>query len=89
LQEAVVDRSSFAGIIGAMLFFQAGCAVAAPTAPMDSPTNSGRLIEGRALYEAQVNFGGARENDLGPGFDFGVPLRSKAATEPSAEKMVR
>jgi hypothetical protein len=89
LQEAVVDRSSFARIIGAMLFFQAGCAVAAPAAPMDSPTNSGRLIEGRALYEAQVNFGGARENDLGPGFDFGVPLRSKAATEPSAEKMVR
>jgi hypothetical protein len=56
---------------------------------MDSPANRGRLIEGRALYEAQVDFGGARENDLGPGFDFGVPLRSKAATELGAEKMVR
>jgi hypothetical protein len=84
-----VDRSSFARIIGAILFFQAGCAVAAPAAPMDSPANGGRLIEGRALYEAQVDFGGARENDLGPGFDFGVPLRSKAATERGAEKMVR
>jgi hypothetical protein len=56
---------------------------------MDSPANRGRLIEGRALYEAQVDFGGARENDLGPGFDFGVPLRSQAATELGAEKMVR
>ena len=84
-----MDRSSFARIIGAILFFQAGCAVAASAAPMDSPANRGRLIEGRALYEAQVDFGGARENDLGPGFDFGVPLRSKAATELGAEKMVR
>jgi hypothetical protein len=73
--------SSFASVLSAMLFFQVGCAIAAPAAPMDSPTNSGRLIEGRALYEAQVNFDGARENDLGPGFDFGVPLRSKAATD--------
>jgi hypothetical protein len=77
LPEAAMGPSSFAIVLGTMLFFQAVCAVAAPAAPMDLPTNSGSLIEGRALYEAQVNFGGAHENDLGPGFDIGVPLNSK------------
>jgi hypothetical protein len=81
LQEATMGEASLAGIIGVMLFFHAGCALAAPAVPMDSTTHSGRLIEGRAVYEAQVNFGGTRENDLGPGFDFGVPLTSKTAPE--------
>jgi hypothetical protein len=83
LQEATMGRASLAGIAGAMLFFQAGCALAAPAVPMDSTSNSGRLIEGRAVYEAQVSFGGTRENDLGPGFDFGVPVTSKTATGPA------
>jgi hypothetical protein len=56
---------------------------------MGAPVNNGTLIEGRAVYEAQVNFGGARENDLGPGFDFGIPPQSKTATGPGAEKVVR
>jgi hypothetical protein len=72
-----MDRASLARITVAILFFQAGCALAAPATPMGSSRDSGKLVEGRALYEAQVNFGGARENDLGPGFDFGVPLSSK------------
>jgi hypothetical protein len=84
-----MGRASLAGLVGATLFFHAGCALADPAVPTGSTTNSGRLIESRAVYEAQVSFGGARENDLGPGFDFGVPLPSKTATEPEAGKMVR
>jgi hypothetical protein len=79
-----MDPSSLATIIGAVLFIQAACALAAPAGPTNLPTSSGRLIEGRAVYEAQVNFGGARENDLGRGFDFGVPLISKTPTGDAA-----
>jgi hypothetical protein len=81
LQEATMGRASLGGIVTLMLFFQAGWALAAPAVAMGSTSNSGRLIEGRAVYEAQVNLGGTRENDLGPGFDFGVPLTSKTALE--------
>jgi hypothetical protein len=54
---------------------------AAATVPRAIPSRHSELIEGRALYEAQVNFDGARENNLGPGFDRGVPLKSKAGAD--------
>jgi hypothetical protein len=84
-----MERASLARITAAILFFQAGCALAAPATPIGSSTNSGKLIEGRALYEAHVNFGGARENDLGPGFDFGVPPDSKTPIGADATNMFR
>jgi hypothetical protein len=55
-------------------------AIAGTAEQTNSQKHEGKLIEGRALYEAQVNFGGVRENDLGPGFDFGVPFKSKSRT---------
>jgi hypothetical protein len=61
LPEAAMRPSSFASVLGAMLFFQAGCALSAPAASTNSSADNCRLIEGRALYEAQVDFGGARE----------------------------
>jgi hypothetical protein len=89
LPEAAMGPSFFARVLGAMLFFQAGCSLSAPAATTNSSVNSGRLIEGRALYEAQVNFGGARENDLGPGFDFGVPFHSKRPNGADPANMFR
>jgi hypothetical protein len=62
-----------AGTAGLILSLGSAFAIAASPALPNSSRHSGELIEGRALYEAQVSFGGARENDLGPGFDFGVP----------------
>jgi hypothetical protein len=47
------------------------------------------LIEGSAVYEAQVNFGGARENDLGPAFDFGGPFNSKRPNGADPANMFR
>ena len=78
-----MERASLARITAAILIFQAGCALAAPATPIGSSTNSGKLIEGRALYETQVNFGGAREND------FGVPLDSKTPIGADAANMFR
>jgi hypothetical protein len=73
-----VRYSLLAGTAGLILSIGSGAAIAAtPASTIPSKYGDG-LIEGRALYEAQVNFGGARENDLGPGFNFGVPLKSKA-----------
>ena len=56
-----MDRASLTRITVAILFFQAGCALSAPAASTNSSADNCRLIEGRALYEAQVDFGGARE----------------------------
>jgi hypothetical protein len=81
--------SSFAKIMGAILFVHGACALGAPAAPTNSSITSGRLIEGSAVYEAQVNFGGARENDLGPGFDFGVPFNSKRPNGADPANMFR
>jgi len=74
-----VRYSLLAGTAGVILSL-GSVAIAAAPAPASSSLHTGELIEGRALYEAQVNFGGARENDLGPGFDFGVPTKAKAFT---------
>jgi hypothetical protein len=84
-----MDQSSFARIICAVSLLQGGWALTASSAPLSSTTSASRLIEGRAVYEAQVNFGGARENDLGPGFNFGVPLTSKTPTGADPTNMFR
>jgi hypothetical protein len=74
----VVSRSLFAAIAVLALSVGSSFAIAGTAEPTNSQKHEGKLIEGRALYEAQINFGGVRENDLGPGFDFGVPLTSRA-----------
>jgi hypothetical protein len=85
-----MDLSSLAKIMGAILFAQAACTLGAPAAPTNSSiSSSSRLIEGRAVYEAQVSFGGARENELGPGFDFGVPFNSKRPNDADPANMFR
>jgi hypothetical protein len=84
-----MDLSSLAKIMGAILFVQAACTFGAPAAPTNSSISSSRLIEGRAVYEAQVNFGGARENDLGAGFDFGVRFNSKRPNDADPANMFR
>jgi hypothetical protein len=63
--------SALAKILGVTLFFYASSVLAAPI------ESTGKLVEGRAVYEAQVSFGGARETELGAGFDFGVPPRAE------------
>jgi hypothetical protein len=62
--------------IGAALSLNSVFAIGGTSDSTNFSRLGGKLIEGRAVYEAQVSFGGARENDLGPGFDFGVPGRS-------------
>jgi hypothetical protein len=74
-------RVSSGLIIAASLLAQSTTALSGPFPTTGPRGNDGRLIEGRAVYEAQVNFGGARENNLGPDWDFGVPPRSQAETD--------
>jgi hypothetical protein len=72
-----VSHSLLAVTPGLVLSLSSAFALAGTPDSTSFSRHDGKLIEGRALYEAQVNFGGARENDLGPGFDFGVPLHQR------------
>jgi hypothetical protein len=89
LQEAVVDQRPSPELYAQCHSFKGGGSSPPLPPPLSSTTSASRLIEGRAVYEAQVNFGGARENDLGPGFNFGVPLTSKTPTGADPTNMFR
>jgi hypothetical protein len=73
-----VPYSLLAVLAGLILCLNSSLAIAG--APTNFQKHNNKLTEGRALYEAQVNFGGARENDLGQGFDFGVPPKPREFT---------
>ena len=73
-----MSHSFLARTTAAILALGSFFAVASSSVAQNPRGHSDRLIEGRAVYEAQVSFGAARENDrLGRDVEFGVATISE------------